>query len=66
MPAETIQGAWENLTFTYDPIAESLEGSKEDAVEVGLLEPVDLDGIYDLSLLNSVVEERGLDPVSDS
>jgi NitT/TauT family transport system substrate-binding protein len=35
-------------------------------VEVGLLEPVDLDGIYDLSLLNSVVEERGLDPVSDS
>ncbi len=66
LPPETIQGAWENLTFTYDPIAASLEGSKEDAVEVGLLEPVELDGIYDLSLLNGIVEERGLDPVSDS
>jgi NitT/TauT family transport system substrate-binding protein len=33
----TIQGAWENLTFTADPIASSLEASKDHAVDVGLL-----------------------------
>ncbi len=61
---ETIAGAWQNLTFTYDPIAASLEGSKEDAVAVGLLEPVDLDGIYDLGPLNKVLAARGLPTLS--
>jgi len=61
---ETIAGAWENLTFTYDPIAASLEGSKDDAVAVGLLEPVDLDGIYDLGPLNKVLAARGLPTLS--
>jgi sulfonate transport system substrate-binding protein len=55
----TIAGAWENLTFTPDPIASSLKKSKDDAVEVGLLDDVDLDGIYDLSILNELLEERG-------
>jgi NitT/TauT family transport system substrate-binding protein len=56
---QTIAEAWENLTFTPDPIASSLEGSKDDAVEVGLLEEVDLDGIYDLTILNELLAERG-------
>jgi NitT/TauT family transport system substrate-binding protein len=60
---ETIQGAWENLTFTPDPIASSLEKSKDDAVEVGLLDDVDLDGIYDLTILNDLLAERGSEPV---
>ena len=55
----TIAGAWENLEFTPDPIASSLQKSKDDAVEAGLLDEVELDGIYDLSLLNSVLTERG-------
>jgi len=55
----TIAGAWENLEFTPDPIASSLQKSKDDAVEAGLLDDVELDGIYDLSLLNSVLTERG-------
>ncbi len=62
---ETIAGAFENLTFTVDPIASSLQGSADDAIAVGLLEEVDLTGIYDLTLLNEVLAERGLDPVSD-
>ena len=37
-----------------DPIAASLLGSAEDAEAVGLLDPVDLDGIYDLTLLNEL------------
>ena len=51
--------AWENLTFTPDPIASSLEKSKDDAVEAGLLDDVDLDGIYDLDILNELLQERG-------
>ena len=56
---ETIAAAWENLTFTPDPIASSLEKSKDDAVDVGLLDDIDLDGIYDLSILNELLKERG-------
>ncbi len=60
---ETIAGAWENLRFTLDPIASSLEGSADDAISVELLEPVDLasPGIYDLTLLSEVLAERGED-----
>jgi NitT/TauT family transport system substrate-binding protein len=54
-----IDAAWENLTFTLDPIASSLAKSAEDAEAAGLLDPVDLDGIYDLSLLNEVLAARG-------
>lgn len=56
---ETIAGAWENLTFTPDPIASSLQKSKDDAVAVGLLEDVDLAGIYDLDILDELLAERG-------
>jgi NitT/TauT family transport system substrate-binding protein len=60
---ETIAGAWENLTFTPDPIASSLEKSKDDAVEVELLEDVDLGGIYDLTILNELLADRGKEQV---
>jgi NitT/TauT family transport system substrate-binding protein len=56
---ETMAGAWEHLEFTLDPIASSLQGSADDAIAVGLLDPVELDGIYDLTLLNEVLAERG-------
>ena len=49
--------------FTLDPIASSLEQSAQDAEDVGLLDPVDLDGIYDLTLLNEVLADRGDDEV---
>jgi NitT/TauT family transport system substrate-binding protein len=55
----TIAGAWKNLTFTADPIASSLEKSKDDAVDVGLLKEVDLDGIYDLTILNKLLTAEG-------
>jgi len=60
---ETIAGAWQNLTFTWDPIASSLQGSADDAVAAELLEPVDLSGIYDLAILNRLLAEAGEDPV---
>ena len=69
LPDETIAAAWENLTFTPDPIASSLEKSKDDAVEAGLLDDLDLGGIYDLSILNELLagarRARGRRAVTD-
>lgn len=48
-----------NLTFTADPIAASLQGSADDAIGIGLLEPVELEGIHDLTLLNRLLAARG-------
>jgi NitT/TauT family transport system substrate-binding protein len=61
-----IDAAWRNLTFTDDPIAASLLGSAEHAEAVGLLDPVDLNGIYDLSLLNAALAAAGLPEVNGS
>jgi len=63
---ETISGAWDNLTFTPDPVASSLARSKDDAVAAGLLEDVDLTGIYDLTVLEGLLVERGQAEVSGS
>ena len=62
--AGVIAKSFANLTFTLDPIAASLQKSADDAIAVGLLDPVDLDGIYDLTLLNEVLADRGTAPVS--
>jgi NitT/TauT family transport system substrate-binding protein len=62
---EVLDAAWENLTFTADPIASSLQKGAEDAEAVGLLDPVDLDGIYDLGPLNEVLQERGQSAVAE-
>jgi sulfonate transport system substrate-binding protein len=56
---DIIAGAWGNLEFTADPVAASLQRSADDAVAVGLLDEVDLNGIYDLSILNDLLAERG-------
>ncbi len=56
---KVITAAWPNLTFTVDPIASSLKGSADHATKVGLLDPVDLTGIYDLTLLNELLQAAG-------
>jgi NitT/TauT family transport system substrate-binding protein len=60
-----IEGAWSKLTFTADPIAASLRKSAEDAAEVGLLEPVALDGIYALGPLNEILAAAGKPKVTE-
>jgi len=57
--SDTIKAAWKNLTFTVDPIASSLHESAKHAEEIGLLDPVDLTGIYDLAPLNKVLGDLG-------
>lgn len=62
---EVLNRAWQNLTVTVDPIAVSLERSAEDAVAAGVAEEkVDLNGIYELSIVNRIRTERGLPTVS--
>jgi NitT/TauT family transport system substrate-binding protein len=54
-----IKGAWQNLSFTNDPLASSLRTSAEHAVTMGLLKNPKLDGIFDLKLLNEVLKAAG-------
>ncbi|HUR22883.1 MAG TPA: ABC transporter substrate-binding protein [Acidimicrobiales bacterium] len=56
---EVVQEAWKSLEFTNDPISSSLSTSSQHAQKVGLLEKADLDGIYDLTLLNEVLKSAG-------
>lgn len=59
-----IASAWRNLEFTNDPVAASLKTSADNAIGQGLLKPVDLSGIYDLTLLNGVLTAAGEPDVS--
>lgn len=60
IPADALDPAWEQLSFTNDPIADSLLKDAEDAVETGLLEPVDnLADIYNLDPLNKLLADAG-------
>jgi NitT/TauT family transport system substrate-binding protein len=59
LAADVIAASFKNLTFTNDPIATSLRKSAKDAEAAGLLKAVDLKGIYDLKLLNQVLEQQG-------
>lgn len=52
--------AWSRLRPTWDPISTSLVASAEAAFAAGFLrEQPDLDGIYDLTILNELLEEEG-------
>jgi NitT/TauT family transport system substrate-binding protein len=65
LPAEVLDPAFEHVEFTADPLAPTLQTSAEHTTEVGLLDEVDLTGIYDLSLLNSVLKEENLPEITD-
>ncbi|MEV4757752.1 ABC transporter substrate-binding protein [Micromonospora sp. NPDC049559] len=54
-----IKQAWPTLEFLDDPIPASLKTGLDHAVAVGLTEPVDLAGLYDLSYLNEVLKAQG-------
>lgn len=62
LPEGVIAKAWENIDFTDDPVPTSLLTGAAHAAEVGTLEggEPDLDGLYDLSILNEVLAERGV------
>lgn len=59
LPDKVVTASFDNLTFTADPIAASLYDSAKHAEEVGLLKPVDLNGIYRLEILNELLKAAG-------
>lgn len=64
LATEVLDSAWSRMRVTYDPISASLVQSAEGAYAAGFLkEKPDLSGIYDLTLLNEVLKEKGLTPV---
>jgi len=67
LPDGVIAKAWDNIEFTDDPVASSLLEGAAHAAAVGTLEDgaPDLDGLYDLSLLNEVLAARGLEEVEE-
>ena len=53
------------MSFTYDPLKQSLYKIADDANSLGLIHntkdnKLNLTGIYDLTLLNKVLQEKGL------
>jgi NitT/TauT family transport system substrate-binding protein len=61
-----IDEAWDRLTFSWDPEAPSVVTGARHAYEVGSLErpPDDLEGLFRLDHLDSVLAGLGLEPVS--
>ena len=55
LSSKVIGPAFKEITFTDDPDATSLTQDAQEAVGVGLLKPVNLNGIFDLAPLNSIL-----------
>lgn len=54
-----LDAAWANLTFTVDPVASSLRRGAQEAVALDLIDPVELDELYQLGPLNQILREAG-------
>jgi NitT/TauT family transport system substrate-binding protein len=57
--ADILDQAFKEITFTNDPDVASLNDDASQAVSVGLLKPVKLDGIFDLGPLNALLAAAG-------
>jgi len=53
--ASTIVASFPAITFTNDPIASSVRVQAQDAEKLGLLAKANLTGLFDLSILNSLL-----------
>lgn len=61
---EVLTPSFQETTFTNDPGVDSLNDQVRKAVSVGLLQPLKLDGIFDLSILNRELTATGQPPVA--
>ncbi len=64
LKSSALAASFKEITFTNDPIASSLATDAKHAEAVGLLQPVNLNGIYDLGPLNAVLKANGEPQVS--
>jgi NitT/TauT family transport system substrate-binding protein len=65
IPDDELQNAFSRIEITYDPIKESLYTSASNAFDLGFLgdKKPNLSNIYDLTLLNQVLEEKNLQTI---
>ncbi|MGW6710145.1 ABC transporter substrate-binding protein [Streptomyces sp. NPDC054956] len=61
-----IHPAWPSILVTDDPLASTLKTETDWAVKAKFIEQPDLNGIYDLRLLNKVLKAAGKPAVSDA
>jgi NitT/TauT family transport system substrate-binding protein len=59
LPNTVVDGAWERMRITYDPLPAAMLKTADSAYKAGFLKAKpDLSGIYDLTLLNQVLGEK--------
>lgn len=61
IPEDELAEGLSRMELTYDPVENSLHKTAEDAMEVGFIKTANLQGIFDLKLLNEVLAEKGLE-----
>ena len=70
LPEDVLAESLTRLEFTYDPIKQSLFKSANDAYDLGFLAKGEsrpnLNGIYDLVLLDQVLSEKGLPTIESA
>ena len=64
LSSAVVAAAWRNMTFTWDPLASTLQKEANDAKSVGLLQNTNLKGLVDVGPLNSVLKSDGKSTVS--
>ncbi|MDO4255436.1 MAG: ABC transporter substrate-binding protein [Kocuria sp.] len=60
---DTIEGSLEAMEWTTDPMESTYDTLLANGVEAGTTEQASLDGLVDTSLINTVREDHGLNPV---
>jgi NitT/TauT family transport system substrate-binding protein len=67
IPDNELEESLKRMDFTYDPLKQSLYKIGDDASSLGFIgktkgNKLDISGIFDLSLLNKVLQKKGLEP----
>ena len=59
LKASIVAAAFKEIKFTVDPDISSLSTDAQQAVSIGLLKPVNLNGVFDLTALNKLLAAAG-------
>ena len=61
IPEDELAEGLSRMELTYDPVETSLYRAAEDAMELGFIQSANLEGIFELELLNEALAENGLE-----
>lgn len=66
LPDAVLARALDNVTFTVDPAASTFEQLVENGLTAGTQKKGSIDGLFDLSALNTLLKDAGADTVSSA